>query len=125
MAIVQAVKKILQQMRDSDDGILLCVAECCLGCLESLLELFNSFAFVYVGLYGYGFIDAAKAVVNLFKGRHKIFSDSHHLQSLAIQILIITSLFNIHLYFKNEDGQPLSLIAWHIMFLQWSAFVLV
>lgn len=89
VAIVQAVKKILQQMRDSDDGILLCIAECCLGILESLLELFNSFAFVYVGLYGYGFIDAAKAVVNLFKERgwSAIITDS-----LAHYVLTMVSI---------------------------------
>jgi len=69
VAIVQTIKTILQQMRDADDGILHCIAECCIGCLESILELFNSFAFVYVGIYGYSFIDAAKAVINLFKER--------------------------------------------------------
>merc|ERR1712176_87897 len=69
VAIVQTIRQILQQMRDSDDGIMRCIAECCMGCLESILELFNSFAFVYVGIYGYSFIDAAKAVINLFKER--------------------------------------------------------
>jgi len=89
VAIVQAVKKLLQQMRDSDDGVLLCIAECCLGILESLLELFNDYAFVYVGLYGYGFIDAAKNVVNLFKERgwSSIITDS-----LAHYVLTMVSI---------------------------------
>jgi len=89
VAIVQAVKQILHQMRESDDGILLCIAECCLGMLESLLELFNSFAFVYVGLYGYSFIDAAKNVINLFKERgwSTIITDS-----LAHFVLTLVSL---------------------------------
>jgi len=34
-----------------------------------LVEYFNKWAYVYVGLYGYGYIDAGKKVINLFKTR--------------------------------------------------------
>ena len=40
-----------------------------MGCLESIIEYFNKWAFVYVGIYGYGYIDSSKAVVSLFKNR--------------------------------------------------------
>lgn len=90
VAIVQTIKQILHQMRESDDGILLCIAECCIGILESILELFNSYAFVYVGIYGYSFIDAAKNVVNLFKERGwtVIITDN-----LTTYVLTLVSLF--------------------------------
>lgn len=56
-------------MRSDDSGLLLCLADCLLGCLESLVEYFNKWAYVYVGLYGYGFVEASKSVVTLFKNR--------------------------------------------------------
>ncbi len=35
----------------------------------SLLQYFNKWAFVCVGLYGYGYIEAGKSVMTLFKNR--------------------------------------------------------
>ena len=32
------MKQLLQQAREADDGVILCCAECLLGCLESLAE---------------------------------------------------------------------------------------
>lgn len=29
------------QARESDDGLLLCIADCLIGCLETFLEMFN------------------------------------------------------------------------------------
>ncbi len=69
VAIVQTLKQFVEMARDSDDGILKCVADCLLGCLETMMEMFNEWAFVYVGLYGYSFIDASKNVITLFKSR--------------------------------------------------------
>jgi hypothetical protein len=70
VAIIQAVREMLQMTRDADDtGILVCIVDCCLGCIESLVEYFNQWAYVFVGLYGYGFVDAAKSVMTLFKER--------------------------------------------------------
>ena len=69
VAIIQATRDIVRQMREQDDGILACIAECLLGCLEALAEYFNKWAFVYVGLYGYSFIDSGKNVMTLFKTR--------------------------------------------------------
>jgi len=44
VAIIQAAKEILHQMREQGDGILMCCAECLLGCIESLVEYFNQWA---------------------------------------------------------------------------------
>ena len=38
-------------------------------CIRDLLEYFNSWAFVYVGIYGYPYIEAGKNVMNLFRQR--------------------------------------------------------
>ena len=69
VAIIQAIREILKQMREQDDSIMVCIAECILGCIESLVEYFNTWAFTYVGLYGYSFIDAGKNVIQLFQQR--------------------------------------------------------
>lgn len=69
VAIIQALKSLAESARQNDDGILKCIADCVLGCLETIIEIFNEWAFVYVGLYGYSFVEAAKNVMTLFKAR--------------------------------------------------------
>jgi hypothetical protein len=54
---------------NGDGGILVCIAECILACLASILEYFNKWAFIYVGVYGYGYIEAGKNVFSLFQNR--------------------------------------------------------
>lgn len=66
---------ILQMLRNSlhrahrNGGILRCIAMCILAYIEMLVEYFNKWAYIYVGLYGYGYVDAGKRVINLFKTR--------------------------------------------------------
>lgn len=69
VAIIQTIRTLLENARESDDGFMMCIADCILGCLVTIMEMFNEWAFVYVGLYGYGFVDAAKNVITLFKSR--------------------------------------------------------
>jgi hypothetical protein len=72
VAIIQAVKEVIQSLRDSDDGggsMLLCCAHCLLSCIESLAEYFNQWAFVFVGLYGYSFMESGMNVMALFRNR--------------------------------------------------------
>mmetsp|Transcript_8473 Transcript_8473/g.12279 ORF Transcript_8473/g.12279 Transcript_8473/m.12279 type:complete len:209 (+) Transcript_8473:1011-1637(+) len=69
VAIIQALRQLANQMRQQDDGILLCLAECILSCLESIVEYFNKWAYVYVGIYGYSYLEAGKNVMILFKNR--------------------------------------------------------
>lgn len=69
VAVVQTLKDFLDMLRNHDDQVLLCCAECLLGCIEFLIEYFNKWAFVFVGLYGYPFMEAGKNVITLFKDR--------------------------------------------------------
>jgi len=48
---------------------LFCLIGCLLQLLESLAEMFNKWAYIYVGIYGYGFIEASKSVIQLFQAR--------------------------------------------------------
>lgn len=70
VAIVSAVKEVLHAMRNQNNSLLLCLAECLLGCIANLVEYFNSWAFVFVGLYGYGFIEGKALYVSLSFSLH-------------------------------------------------------
>jgi hypothetical protein len=67
VALIQAVQEVLRSVQD--DGILMCCAQCLLGCIASLVEYFNQWAFVFVGLYGYSFMEAGTNVMTLFRNR--------------------------------------------------------
>ena len=49
--------------------MLRCIIDCLLMYIIRLVEYFNKWAFVYVGLYGYSYMDAGKNVMTLFKNR--------------------------------------------------------
>merc|ERR1712238_549906 len=55
VAIIQTLKQLARNAREQGGSmaLLACIAECILGCLESLLQYFNKWAFIYVGLYGF------------------------------------------------------------------------
>jgi hypothetical protein len=71
VALIQATRQVIEMMRQNDDfgDALACCIDCILGCIEGLLEYFNKWAFVYVGVYGYGYCEAGKSVMALFKDR--------------------------------------------------------
>jgi len=71
VAIIQALRATLNQAKNNDDinGVAACVIDCLLGLLERIVEYFNQWAFVYVGLYGYGYMEAGKNVMTLFRNR--------------------------------------------------------
>ena len=70
VALLQAIKEIIYSMRESGNGsILICLADVILGCIENVFKYFNQWAFVYVGIYGYAFVEAGSGVVNLFEQR--------------------------------------------------------
>jgi hypothetical protein len=49
--------------------------ECCCGCgsllfcIQDALEYFNQWAYVFVGVYGYGYLESGKRVMELFRAR--------------------------------------------------------
>jgi hypothetical protein len=70
VAIIQALRMLANAAQANDDGgILVCIAECLLACLASLVEYFNVWAFIFVGIYGFSYLEAGKNVFTLFKNR--------------------------------------------------------
>lgn len=98
VAIVEAIRGTLRVMaRSRRAGILRCVAQCLLLWVERIAEYFNRWAFVYVGLYGYSYIDAGKRVFALFahRGWTVLISDTLVNRMLGVMCLcvgMVTSL---------------------------------
>lgn len=70
VAILQALRALASTARQSDEcALVACIFECILECLASILEYFNKWAFIYVGVYGFGYIESGKNVMQLFKNR--------------------------------------------------------
>lgn len=70
VALVQALRALEYYSRDSDDlQFLSCIIQCILSCIQSIIEEFTKFAYVYVGLYGFSFLEAGKNVIGLFQQR--------------------------------------------------------
>lgn len=70
VAVIQALRQLANSAQANGDGnICVCIAECLLACLASIIEYLNKWAFVFVGLYGFSYIKAAKSVFQLFRNR--------------------------------------------------------
>ena len=100
VAVIQAVKQVLHNMREQGDSGLACLAECLIGCIEQLVEYFNQWAYVFVGLYGFSFMEAGKNVMTLFKSRGwtVIIADmlvESVLSMVAMGVGVLTGLINI------------------------------
>jgi len=70
VAVVQALRMMAHQARQSEDmQLLACLIEFILACIQDIIEYFNKWAYVYVGLYGFGYIEAGRNVIQLFQQR--------------------------------------------------------
>eukprot|EP00270_Netrium_digitus_P012664 TRINITY_DN4141_c0_g1_i3.p1 TRINITY_DN4141_c0_g1~~TRINITY_DN4141_c0_g1_i3.p1 ORF type:complete len:496 (-),score=92.39 TRINITY_DN4141_c0_g1_i3:295-1743(-) len=71
VAILQVLHTLVQSAQSNDNGneILLSIVDCILGCLESLVQLFNKWAYIQVAVYGKSFMNAAKDTFELFKAQ--------------------------------------------------------
>eukprot|EP00979_Chaetoceros_neogracilis_P004359 scaffold773_cov218-Chaetoceros_neogracile.AAC.2 len=68
VALIQALRQLNRHLRENRDAqLIVCLIDCVLGCIEGLIEYFNKWAYVYVGLYGYSYLDAGRNVIQLFQ----------------------------------------------------------
>jgi Plasma-membrane choline transporter len=118
VALIQAVREMVRSMRDNDGGIVACCADCLLGCIESLVEYFNKWAYIYVGLYGFSFMEAGSNVMTLFRNRgwSVIIADlmvDTVLFMVAIGVGALTALFTalIGYLFGSRDGAVIGVAA--------------
>jgi len=70
VSIVQALQAMQKaSARNENCSCLACLLGCCLYCIEGIIEYFNKWAFVYVGVHGDSYIESGKKVMSLFKQR--------------------------------------------------------
>jgi len=122
VAIVQTLKDFFEIIRSHDDNVLLCCAQCLLGCIENLLDYFNQWAFVFVGVYGYDFLTAGKNVITLFKyrGWSAIITDSlvdSTLTMMSICIGLITAVISAFIASHNQMEVGNWIAPWVIGFI--------
>lgn len=95
VAIVQALRSLNHQLRGQEDArILVCMIDCILACIEGIIEYLNKWAYIYVGLYGYNYLDAGQNVISLFsaKGWSTIITDDLANNVLTMMSFMIASL---------------------------------
>jgi len=74
-AIVLTLRYVLDMAeRNRDDeniacSILYCVLQCILILIQDIIEYFNQWAYVFVGMYGMSYLESGKAVWELFQAR--------------------------------------------------------
>lgn len=70
VALIQLLHSIVRNARrHNGGGILFCILECLVALIQSFMEYFNKWGFIYVGLYGYNYWEAGPKVMNLFRQR--------------------------------------------------------
>ncbi|KAG4060414.1 hypothetical protein PC123_g4691 [Phytophthora cactorum] len=68
VALLQTLHELAMNRRKSR-GAAACIAKCLLSFLESIMKYFNRWAYIYVGIYGYSFMQAGSSVSQLFLQR--------------------------------------------------------
>ncbi|TRM69781.1 plasma-membrane choline transporter-domain-containing protein [Schizophyllum amplum] len=122
VTLLEMLRMILNALRNNaaQDGspveaCLYCCAACFVGCIESMVEYFNRYAYIEIALYGKGYLPAAKDTWRLFKDRgiDALINDSLVGMTLnwgAYAVGMLCSLF-AYLYLRltspdyNADGQ--------------------
>lgn len=95
-SLLVSILRALEQLangargRDGEQNAVACIMQCILECIRSLLEWLNRWAFTYVGIYGYSFSVAGKAVFELFgaRGWSLIINDSLIENTLSLVALM-------------------------------------
>mmetsp|Transcript_6063 Transcript_6063/g.8729 ORF Transcript_6063/g.8729 Transcript_6063/m.8729 type:complete len:485 (-) Transcript_6063:122-1576(-) len=104
-SLVEAIVKALQSLADMAQsqnaendrslltGILLCIVQCCLSLIEDVLEFFNEWAFVFVGIYGDSYVESGKSVMTLLKERGWTVLFTHDLAGYVLSFTVFLVTF--------------------------------
>jgi len=67
--VLQKAKKVSEDLGYKALACVLCIASLILRCIQWCLECFNFYAYVVVGIYGYGFLHAGYHVIEIFMSK--------------------------------------------------------
>lgn len=76
-AVVGVFRWLIESARNQRDNaensfcgsIFLCILECLARLFEDILSYFNQWAYVFVGIYGFSYLDSGRKVLELFQAR--------------------------------------------------------
>lgn len=117
VAILQTLDWMVNMLRSQREengdrnvsmAFLLCCLDCILSLLQGIMEYFNKYAFVYVGVYGYPFMTAGKKVMTLFKERGwtVVINDNLISNALGLMCFVIALLSGLVplAFIVDEEG---------------------
>ena len=67
VAIIKVIRYLVRQALQHENEFVRCIAQCVLGCIEAMMQFFNTYAFVHVAIYGCGYVEAARRTWDLIK----------------------------------------------------------
>jgi hypothetical protein len=67
VSVLKTLRTLIRMVRSENNNLLLCLADCLLGCIDSLVQYFNHYAFCQVAIYGKTFVEAARSTWELIK----------------------------------------------------------
>jgi len=111
IALLKLLKAILRSLMNQQDGVMAfvaCLAVCLLGCIESLIEYFNHYAFTQVAIYGKPFCQAGKDTWHMIKDRgiEAIINDNLVGNVLGMGALLIGILTTVICYIYIAAAKP-------------------
>jgi len=95
VAVIQSLRMLANSAQANGDGnFCVCIAECLLACLASIVEYLNKWAFIYVGIYGFSYLKSARSVFTLFKNRgwEAIIADDLVSNTLLLVSLVVGAI---------------------------------
>lgn len=108
-SVVQALKYLHRMSVNSDKCccITACI-DCLLGCIQSMVEYFNKWAYTYVGLHGGSYDQSGKQVMEIFaqRGWSAIITDSLAdgvMWLMTLAIAMVTGLAGLSLTHTDDD----------------------
>ena len=97
-AIITTLRVMAQWARDrsreshnNGAAFLYCILTCILSLIEDIIEYFNQWAFVFVGIWGLDYLESGKRVLELFEARGVTAIISNGLASYVLMNMVIFS----------------------------------
>ncbi|EGG14989.1 hypothetical protein DFA_09809 [Cavenderia fasciculata] len=130
LAIVSTLRYIAQSLQSSKNGIVQlvgCLLNCILSLFESVLQLFNVYAYTQVAIYGKSYCDAARSTMDLVKNRGAdlIVNDNFISTALSISILLGAVLAGIVGFIISLAVSSAPAISWLMIFCISFSFIMI
>lgn len=96
-AIIMVLRYMVREARRKRESksnacsILLCVLQCILAMIEDIIEYFNRWAYIFVGVYGMSYLESGRAVLDLFRARGITTFVSHDMSSSVLNSVTMFS----------------------------------